>query len=160
MLIGGLWHGASWMYLLWGGYHGLLLAAHKHIRSRWHTPSWLIRSRIAPVFNIFLTVNLVVIGFMFFRARSMEQLGAMTTQILTAFNPAVIPAFWKGYMGITLLIIGAYVMHFLPRSLTDRAKSGYIALSPLLQAIILALALFLVIQTRQADLVPFVYLQY
>ena len=60
MLIGGLWHGASWMYLLWGGYHGLLLAAHKHIRSRWHTPSWLIRSRIAPVFNIFLTVNLVV----------------------------------------------------------------------------------------------------
>lgn len=160
MLIGGLWHGASWMYLLWGGYHGLLLAAHKHIRSRWHTPSWLIRSRIAPVFNIFLTVNLVVIGFMFFRARSMEQLGAMTTQILTAFNPAVIPAFWEGYMGITLLIIGAYVMHFLPRSLTDRAKSGYIALSPLWQAIILALALFLVIQTRQADLVPFVYLQY
>ena len=92
--------------------------------------------------------------------KHLEQLGAMTTQILTAFNPAVIPAFWKGYMGITLLIIGAYVMHFLPRSLTDRAKSGYIALSPLWQAIILALALFLVIQTRQADLVPFVYLQY
>ncbi|MDE5940987.1 MAG: MBOAT family protein [Muribaculaceae bacterium] len=160
MLIGGLWHGASWMYLLWGGYHGLLLAAHKHIRSRWHTPTWLVRSRIAAVFNIFLTVNLVVIGFMFFRARSMAHLGDMATQIFTAFNPSVIPAFWEGYMLITLLIAGAYLMHFLPRSLTERVKGAYIALPLVWQALVLALVLFIVIQTRQADLVPFVYLQY
>ncbi len=160
MLIGGLWHGASWMYLLWGGYHGVLLALHKFVRRWWHVPRWLIKSGIAPVFNVFLTLNLMVLGFMFFRARSMEHLSAMIRQIVTDFNPGIIPAFWEGYMVITLLILVAYLLHFLPNSLTVYAKRGYTALPSFVQALVLAIVLFIVIQTRQSDLVPFVYLQY
>ena len=160
MLIGGLWHGASWMYLLWGGYHGVLLALHKFVRRWWHAPRWLIKSGIAPVFNVFLTLNLMVLGFMFFRARSMEHLSAMIRQIVTDFNPGIIPAFWEGYMVITLLILVAYLLHFLPNSLTVYAKRGYTALPSFVQALVLAIVLFIVIQTRQSDLVPFVYLQY
>ena len=35
MVIGGLWHGASWMYIIWGAYHGLLLALHKMFKRIW-----------------------------------------------------------------------------------------------------------------------------
>lgn len=160
MLIGGLWHGASWMYLLWGGYHGVLLAIHKRVRKWWHTPGWLIKSGIAPVFNVFLTLNLMVIGFMFFRAQSVEHLCAMVGQIVTSFNPEVIPAFWEGYMVIVIIIAAAYLLHFLPSSLTVRVRKAYVALPVVAQALVLALVLFIVIQTRQSDLVPFVYLQY
>ena len=38
MVIGGLWHGASWMYVIWGAYHGLLLVIHKAIRQVWRLP--------------------------------------------------------------------------------------------------------------------------
>ena len=148
------------MFLLWGGYHGVLLALHKFVRRWWHAPRWLIKSGIAPVFNVFLTLNLMVLGFMFFRARSMEHLSAMIRQIVTDFNPGIIPAFWEGYMVITLLILVAYLLHFLPNSLTVYAKRGYTALPSFVQALVLAIVLFIVIQTRQSDLVPFVYLQY
>ena len=38
MVIGGLWHGASWMYLIWGAYHGALLVLHKSLRKVWRLP--------------------------------------------------------------------------------------------------------------------------
>lgn len=160
MLIGGLWHGASWMYLIWGGYHGALLGLHKAISKRWHTPSWLKGTPPAVIFNVFLTLNLMVIGFMFFRARSLEHVGTMFSRIVTDFNPKVIPAFVEGYMTITVIIVTAFVIHFLPRSLTRWTMGRYIALPLIAQALILAAVLFIVIQTRQSDLVPFVYLQY
>ena len=84
----------------------------------------------------------------------------MIRQIVTDFNPGIIPAFWEGYMVITLLILVAYLLHFLPNSLTVYAKRGYTALPSFVQALVLAIVLFIVIQTRQSDLVPFVYLQY
>ncbi|MDE6207998.1 MAG: MBOAT family protein, partial [Muribaculaceae bacterium] len=38
MVIGGIWHGASWMYIIWGAYNGILLAAHKALRRVWKVP--------------------------------------------------------------------------------------------------------------------------
>ncbi|NTW99864.1 MAG: MBOAT family protein [Geobacteraceae bacterium] len=67
MLLGGLWHGANWTFMLWGGYHGILLALERAFGKRglfgW-TPL---------VFKRFSTFVLVLIGWVFFRCPSMEQ---------------------------------------------------------------------------------------
>ncbi|MDE6099747.1 MAG: MBOAT family protein, partial [Paramuribaculum sp.] len=160
MVVGGLWHGASWMFMIWGGLQGLFLVGHKAIagkvsrESRLSTPKW----RVA--LNIFLTFNLLAFSFVFFRARSMDDVKAIGTQIFTNFHLNVAPQFFEGYLMIVLVIIGAMLMHFAPSRWTAKLKSIYAGLPLLIQALVLALIVFIVIQARQSDIMPFIYFQY
>lgn len=160
MLIGGLWHGASWMYLLWGAYHGALLVGHKAIARVWRAPEFLRGTRPARAANVAVTFTLVVIGFTFFRASGPQELFDMATQIFTDFRPAVAPQFVEAYMLIVLAIAAGYLMHFTPRAWTTGATTIYASLPLVVQAVLLSIVLFFVIQIRQTDLVPFIYLQY
>jgi len=84
MLFCGLWHGASWNFVLWGGIHGVSLAIHR-AWTRLATRSWLdalvpsttLRSMASRV----LTLGVVLIGWLFFRAQTwqaaMEYLGRL-----------------------------------------------------------------------------------
>ena len=78
MVLGGLWHGAAWTFVLWGAFHGLLLCAHRAM-----TP-WLKRTMkfdnpghqaAWDVARIVGTFHLVCFGWILFRANSMDQLG-------------------------------------------------------------------------------------
>lgn len=77
MLIGGLWHGASWLFVLWGGLHGLYLVIERAIRSslaKKHNDS--AGKRAAGGFNVWLgaqiTFLLVCLTWVFFRARHLD----------------------------------------------------------------------------------------
>ncbi|MCF8367428.1 MAG: MBOAT family protein [Bacteroidales bacterium] len=76
MLLGGLWHGASWNFVIWGGLHGLYLAIHKLIIKRKKIPEYFTYQGAGSVlnfiFNIALTYVLVLITWLFFRATDME----------------------------------------------------------------------------------------
>ena len=71
MLLGGLWHGASWTFVIWGGFHGVLLACNHLLRKlfpersdkirRWNGCGWA------------LTFICVAIGWVFFRAESLDR---------------------------------------------------------------------------------------
>ena len=67
MLLGGLWHGAAWTFVIWGAFHGLLIAgshALSSLRQRWMAP-----------FQWALTFYLVLIGWVIFRATSVGNIG-------------------------------------------------------------------------------------
>jgi alginate O-acetyltransferase complex protein AlgI len=64
MLLGGLWHGANWTFVIWGGLHGLYLVA-EHAVSRRTRPAWLRLPRLAAAAVVFALVNL---AWIFFRA--------------------------------------------------------------------------------------------
>ena len=160
MLIGGLWHGASWMYVLWGAYHGALLVAHKALSKVWHAPRILQGTALLRGINTAVTFALIVTGFTFFRASGPETLGDMAVQIFTDFRAGIAGQFAEAYMLITIALAAGYAMHFTPRVWTTGATRVYAAMPLALQALLLSAVLFLVIQTRQTDLVPFIYLQY
>ena len=62
MLLGGLWHGAAWTFLVWGAIHGSALSAERALRAR-------IGSRRIPPFVAWLvTFNVVCFAWVFFRA--------------------------------------------------------------------------------------------
>lgn len=77
MLLGGLWHGAAWNFVIWGGYHGLLLAAerawHEFQGGRTASPatvrSWQRLSGIACTFL------LVALGWVLFRGHDLPHVG-------------------------------------------------------------------------------------
>ena len=60
MLLGGLWHGAGWTFVLWGGYHGALLAIERRFPQLQRVPAWL-----GNAVTLFLVIN----GWVLFRAR-------------------------------------------------------------------------------------------
>jgi D-alanyl-lipoteichoic acid acyltransferase DltB (MBOAT superfamily) len=72
MLLGGLWHGAAWTFVVWGGLHGLYLAVHRGWRHR--SPAGptdpLTRRDILPAL---VTFNLVSLAWVFFRSQTFEQ---------------------------------------------------------------------------------------
>lgn len=161
MVIGGLWHGASWMYLLWGAYHGVLLGAHKALHAVWPRHSYIERfPSTVRFFNILVTFTLIVIGFTFFRCSDLDKLGDMSTQVFTAFHWHALPQICKAYALILTLMGIGFAMHFSPSEWRRRLLDRYIAMPLVWQAVVLAIVLFIVVQTRSAELVPFVYLQY
>lgn len=160
MVIGGLWHGAGWMYLLWGAYHGVILAVHKAFKNVWPVPDALRGTAVLRAINICVTFSLVTVGFAIFRADSPETLMAMVSQITGDFHASVAPQFIESYMLIVLAIGGALFMHYTPRSWTTGLCEAYSSTSIVVQGFMLAIILFFVIQARSSDLVPFIYLQY
>ena len=83
MLLGGLWHGAAWTYVLWGAYHGLLLAGHR-VLSRWgpSQPGGLVVAG-----QILLTFGLTTFGWLLFRATSLEQAVHFATHLGVSPSP-------------------------------------------------------------------------
>ena len=160
MVLGGLWHGASWMYIIWGAYHGLLLAVHKMLRNVWRLPEPLKGNFVIRFVNMAVTFVLVVAGFTLFRAPSLETVGDMAVQMWSDFHVDIAGQFVESYMMIVAAMGLGYLMHFTPKSWTTGTVKAYNAMPIVIQSIFLAAILFLVIQTRQSELVPFVYLQY
>ncbi len=83
MLLGGLWHGASYNFVLWGAAHGLALGAHKLFRSRW--PSLLVTSgaRYAWIpLAWLLTQGFVLVAWIPFRAASLGDTSIMLRALM------------------------------------------------------------------------------
>lgn len=81
MVLGGLWHGASWTMLVWGAYHGALLILHRLI-------PWpgALGSRIGHVLCTSMTFLLISVGWVFFRADSLVTAGSILGRMFT-FDP-------------------------------------------------------------------------
>ena len=162
MLLGGLWHGASLRFILWGGLHGVALAIHKFVMN--HFGSFKKEgSEMKPfrrICGIVFTFHLVCLGWIFFRADSVQTGLAMLNQIFTDFRPEIFMQFVTGYKGIFMLLVVGYVIHFVPKRFDNRIKQIVICSPLLLQAIYLIVAIFIVVQVKSAGIVPFIYFQF
>ena len=86
MLLGGLWHGAAWTFVLWGAYQGALLVTHRM------TEPYLRMIPIPPALasawwalRVLIMFHLTCFGWLMFRARSLHQVAAMIQSIATNF---------------------------------------------------------------------------
>lgn len=176
MVIGGLWHGASWMYVIWGGVHGGLLVIHKVYRKLLPATStetavtdsgevMVITTKRSPSpwqrgCNMVITFTVIAFVFMLFRAPSMEDVSMMWHQIIFDFHASVAPQFVQSYLVIVLLMVGGYLLHLTPTKYAHRLRDSFITSPVLIQALIMAIIILVVIQVRQSDIVPFIYLKY
>lgn len=162
MLLGGLWHGASVRFILWGALHGIALAIHKAVMSTF--PSFKkVGSEMSPfrrIVGVLITFHLVCFGWILFRADSMQKVGEMLTQIGTNFHPEVFVQFVTGYKGVFALMIIGYIFHFVPKR-AENYLQKWVTDSPLaVQAFLLALAILVVVQFKSAGVQPFIYFQF
>lgn len=88
MVLGGLWHGAAWHFILWGFYQGLLLIVHRLLRPILVLiqPKGRIATYLWNFFCIVMTFQFVCFGWLLFRAQSFDQVLNITNNIITNFS--------------------------------------------------------------------------
>ena len=156
MLLGGLWHGAAWSFVFWGGLHGMWL-----VWERWRADRRMDRG-LEPlpdtpsrrVVRRLVTFNLVVFAWIFFRADSMST----ALQILGRLTdwgpaPAVTPA-------ILLAIAVGIGAQYVPRDLVVRLQAGFSRWAPAVQGLALALALVVIDSLGSEGVAAFIYFQF
>jgi len=83
MLIGGLWHGASWNFVIWGGLNGIYLSAEKALKVSAHNP----RNLFIKLFRILYVFIAISFTWIFFRSATFTQAAGVIQSIFTDFNP-------------------------------------------------------------------------
>jgi D-alanyl-lipoteichoic acid acyltransferase DltB (MBOAT superfamily) len=155
MLLGGLWHGANWTFVAWGGLHGLALAVTRAYQARRaprpSAPPRLVTRAVATL----LTFHFVTAAWIFFRAESFSHAGLMFTQLGTGttFHPNLHPGV------LAVLALGLF-SHWAPESWYLRAQQGFTALPAPAQGLVLFCVALALREMASAQAVPFVYFQF
>jgi D-alanyl-lipoteichoic acid acyltransferase DltB (MBOAT superfamily) len=155
MLIGGLWHGAAWTFVVWGGLHGAALAGERWWHDRRPAPAgprtgWpLWRARI-------LTFHFVCFAWIFFRSDSFGAAWDMIEGLFTGWgepSPLVTS-------GVLLAIAVGIGSQYLPARLPRIVMARFSRLPVVGQATVLALALMLTSVLGPEGVAPFIYFQF
>jgi D-alanyl-lipoteichoic acid acyltransferase DltB (MBOAT superfamily) len=124
MVLGGLWHGAAWTFVVWGTVHGALLV----LNHGWHTLKlyWMpnfphkLAQMLRP-FSILLTFYAVIIAWVFFRANSLDT-AVVLVKAMAGYNGIVWPAEWKPVLQTAL--------PWSIESWSFRSSTAFVALPP------------------------------
>ncbi|MGP8214304.1 MAG: MBOAT family O-acyltransferase [Bacteroidia bacterium] len=156
MLLGGLWHGASWNFVFWGFLHGVALMFEKIRDSIIKIPKNIFTRFIGVV----ITFHFVCLGWIFFRAKTFALARQVIYQVFYRMNFSIAWQWINGYELVFILMLIGYITHFVPKSAHSLAERA-LAYSPVLvKSLIIVLAVWLVAQVKSSDIQPFIYFQF
>jgi alginate O-acetyltransferase complex protein AlgI len=158
MLLGGLWHGASLRFIIWGGLHGIGLVINKIWNSifKHHSGTkWFGR-----ILAVFLTFQFVNFCWIFFRAPDMESVKIMLKQIFENFSPGSYATVLPAYGSVLLLMLVAYIIHFLPERIKESYRGLFIEIPLVAQLAVVMLVAVLLYQMRTTEVMPFIYFRF
>jgi D-alanyl-lipoteichoic acid acyltransferase DltB (MBOAT superfamily) len=146
MVLGGLWHGAAWTFVLWGAYNGVALIVEHALGGRLKLPGWL---------RWFTTFHLIVLGWIFFRAQGIGLAWTFLTRLVSFGAPTL----WT--VPVLLAIAVAIVPQLLPPRPVGRFEEMFGRLSPALLGTALAvLILFIAATVPSQGVPPFIYFRF
>ncbi|MBN1599541.1 MAG: MBOAT family protein [Bacteroidales bacterium] len=158
MLLGGLWHGSSWMFVIWGGLNGLGIVVYKFWRKispYENSTHWLVNT-----WKIFFTFCFITFTRIWFRGESMQGTYELLSQVTTNFAWKLVPSMIGSYWKVFAIMIFAMVIHWLPDMVKVKYRNWFIE-RPLYQQIgIAVLVIFIIYQSVSAGLQPFIYFQF
>lgn len=149
MLLGGMWHGAAWNFVLWGGLHGTGLAAERRwsrrdgAEVRWPWLRWL------------LTFNFVCLAWVFFRADGLGTVQELGSRLFSTGGATTLTT------PILLLIGLGLVMQFVPTGPGLRLRALFARLGPISQGVALAAVLIVTFALISGQgVAPFIYYRF
>jgi alginate O-acetyltransferase complex protein AlgI len=158
MLLGGLWHGASLRFIIWGGLHGIGLV----INRIWDSiiGHRFKMGRLSRILSIFITFQFISFCWIFFRAESMDNVSIMLGQIWLSFSPGSYTTLLPAYGTVFVLMAAGYIIHFLPERVKESYRGVFIK-TPLAAQILIVMAIGIMLyQMRTTEIVPFIYFRF
>jgi D-alanyl-lipoteichoic acid acyltransferase DltB (MBOAT superfamily) len=161
MLLGGLWHGASWTFVAWGGLHGLYLAAHKFVaggrRIGLEPPPRSLREWLTFVPQALLTFHLVCLTWVFFRAPDFTTAWAYLTGLVA--SGASLPDYSGrlvavAFYGLLMFLLDYGCWRY------DREFPLPVRAPALVRGLAYAAAVLIISFVGGSQVVPFIYFQF
>jgi alginate O-acetyltransferase complex protein AlgI len=162
MILGGLWHGASWNFALWGGVHGLALVVHR-LWSGWFPRTspdgeqgrtW--GKRAASILSTVVTLLFVTLAWVLFRAPTFPIAQAIYRKLLFIGSAGAV---WTYHAALTAVgwTIG---IHVVDRLYTSQERVPFKTPYSLLAALIVMLTLLIIYVFAPTEAGPFIYVQF
>jgi len=149
MLLGGLWHGAAWTFVIWGGIHGSALSAERWARERWrdfHLPTWAAW---------LITFHVVCLAWVFFRSPDLSTAFGMLGQVF-AGGPSPLVT-----LPMVFLTVAAIVVQGVPTRVWERAEAWLVTRPVAAQGVALGLIIVAAdAAVGQEGVAPFIYFQF
>lgn len=155
MLLGGLWHGAAWNFVLWGAWHGLLLAGHRQWEDFWAQRQSAWRASVWWKWSArLLCFHAICLGWVLFRASDLSAARAVLARLFEgAWSADLAP-------GVLLCVLAGIGLQYLPRRLMLRLQLGALRLQPLLHGAAFAALLIVIEVLGPSEPAPFIYFQF
>ncbi len=160
MLLGGLWHGASLNFVVWGMLHGVALAFHKAWRTLLNRGKNDLSTGWRKVGGVIITFHFVCFCWIFFRNTHFDHSLSMLRQIFTALHPELWEQLLTGYSKVFVLIGIGYALHFAPASWEAAFNRTMIRLPFWGKAALLIGLIYFVIQIKSSEIQPFIYFRF
>jgi alginate O-acetyltransferase complex protein AlgI len=146
MVLGGLWHGAAWTFVIWGTFHGVGLVTEHAIKGKFKTPTWL---------RWLVFFHLLALGFIIFRSQTIGDAWTLFKRLGSFGSPTL----WTA--PVLLAIAVAIVPQLLPPRPIQRLQDWVGRLRPAILAVSLAVLILFVAATVPSDGVPpFIYFRF
>jgi len=158
MLLGGLWHGSSWMFVIWGGLNGLGLLVYKAWRRI--SPYEGSNHWLATFWKIFITFNFITFTRIWFRGESMKGTYDLLSQVTGHFGWSQVPAMFGFYWKVFAVMALGFTLHWLPSSWKDRGMNWFIKTPVYAKILVSATVVLLVYQVVSSGIQPFIYFQF
>jgi alginate O-acetyltransferase complex protein AlgI len=160
MVVGGLWHGASANFVIWGAMNGSALILYNHwkkISPYEQSNAWIIR-----FWRIFLTFNFITFTRIWFRLEGDGAPMVMLQHIVQHFNWKwdTFVLVLKTYQIVFWIMLAGYFVHWMPQKWKDDVHVLFAKFPLPVQAIAVSVTVFLMYQAVSDTFKPFVYFQF
>lgn len=156
MLLGGLWHGASFKFIVWGALHGVALVFDKLFFSFFKFKSTIF----TRIIGIIITFHIVCLSWIFFRADSFNTGFEILNQIFFSFNGELFFSLISGYPLVITLILVGFILHFMPESLEIKTQLFFEKMPVVFNASLLFVIVWMIMQIKSSEIQPFIYFQF
>ncbi len=157
MLVAGLWHGSTWMFVLWGGIHGLGLVVHKAFKP---LLCRLPDSRWSNSLAVVLTFIFVAIAWVFFRSESVASACQLLSRSVSDFDIAYLIPFVKARPWWCVLTLAPLAAQAIGRRGFLRLQTRFILLPWIVKLLLFLLTIQLILQFQTSNVQPFIYYQF
>ena len=158
MIVAGLWHGASWMFIVWGVLHGIGLVIHKLCRN--NGLDKIPDNKYTKGISWFITFSYVSLAWIFFRAADMTTATTLIDNILHTISLADAYTFLMEYPLWLAVVLISLELHSIRETDYNWLQSKFIHSSWLVKLCIFAVVMQLVINLSHHSIQPFIYTQF
>ncbi|MEZ4804485.1 MAG: MBOAT family O-acyltransferase [Bacteroidia bacterium] len=158
MLLGGMWHGATINFIIWGGLNGIGLVIYKFWRKI--SPYEKLKSLPVHFWKVFNTFAFITFTRIFFRAEDLKQANEVMYKIWNDMDFSILPKILINFWEVFLLMTLAFIIHWLPKQSKWEYKKFFIKTPVWAKVVITILTVILIYQTKSSDTKPFIYFQF
>ena len=158
MIVAGLWHGASWMFIVWGVLHGIGLVIHKFCRN--NGLDKIPDNKYTKGISWFITFSYVSLAWIFFRAADMTTATTLIDNILHTISLADAYTFLMEYPLWLAVVLISLELHSIRETDYNWLQNKFINSSWLVKLCIFAVVMQLVINLSHHSIQPFIYTQF